>query len=509
MVTVDDLKRGAIQDLEIAMRSKAGLIWATTTEEMRVERAVTSVCLKLNYKVWLWSVTGGIVDIDGKSVKPQSESPAEAIKFCLASDQRIALIMRDLSQWLSDPITLRQTKDLNRYIPARPGPSALQVVVVDTAPPESGLPCTQIAWPLPDRGELSEILDRLLEIAPESAKKEAAENGNREAIIDAAVGLTGNQVAIGLAKSLVSLKRFEPTLIAEEKKNAIRDTGLEWQEVNKNGMNDVGGLDGLKSWLKKRHAGFTPAGREYGLPAPKGVLLVGVPGCGKSLTAKCVSASWGVPLVRLDIGALFSKWVGESEQTVRTALQIAETIAPCVLWLDEIEKSGFGAEGDAGTSQRVFATFLTWMQERTASVFVVATANDVSKLPPEFMRAGRWDDVFFVNLPNITERAEIAKVLSGKFAQCGDVDAGVLAEQSNGYTGAEIEAAIKAALYTQYENDAPVTTESVVQELQQMVPISRSQSTKIGELMEWANGNARSATTKKVAGNGTPEFDLS
>ena len=498
-----------MQDLEIAMRSKAGLIWVVTNEEMRVERRIAETCLRLKYNVWLWSVTEGITDLDGMPKGgEEQQDPKEAIKFCLNSSQRTAVVMRDLGTWLSAAMCLRQTKDLNRLLPSRPADRALQVIVLDTAEPPKGLSAVVIEWPLPDRQEIGEILERLMELAPENIQKEAKENGAREAIIDAAVGLTGNQVAVGLAKSLVSKKSFDPLLIAAEKKLAVRDSGLEWFDPDPRGMGAVGGLNSLKKWLDLRHAGLTLKGKEYGLPTPKGVLLVGVPGCGKSLTAKCVATSWEVPLMRLDIGALFSKWVGESERTVRQALRLAETVAPCVLWLDELEKSGFGSEGDAGTSQRVFATFLTWMQEREAGVFVVATANDVEKLPPEFMRAGRWDDVFFINLPTEKERQEIIQVLKKKYKQCEGIDPVDLAGISNGYSGAEIEAAITAAMYTQFGQDRTVETHAVANELKQLVPISRSQDKKIAALCKWAEGKARPATVEKATKGDKPAIEM-
>lgn len=485
-----------MQGLATAMKSKAGVIWVTSPEEVRVERVVTKTCLEQGYAIKLWSVTNGLESPDGTRGGDQTRDPREAIKAAANATQRTAFIFRDLSPFLGDATTARALKDVHRMIPTKRTESAVQVVCIDTQPPPDAVPVFALEWPYPDRDEISAILDSLLKAAPDSVQADVAANGNRSKIIDAAVGLTAEQVSAALAKSLVECKTFDPAVIAAEKKQAIKGSGLEWYDADPRGMGGIGGLDNLKQWLVKRYAGFTPAGREYGLPAPRGVLLVGVPGCGKSLTAKCAATAWNVPLLKLDMGAMFGKYVGQSEGMIRQALRMAETIAPCVLWVDEIEKSGFGGSGDAdgGTTQRVLGTLLTWMQERQPGVFVIATANDVSKLPPEFLRAGRWDDMFYVDLPTRSEREQIVEVMKAKFDQCAEVEATEVAANSDGYTGAEIEAGFVAALYTQFERSAPVDSLAVVTELEQLTPISRSMAEKVNALREWAKGRARRAS---------------
>ena len=267
-------------------------------------------------------------------------------------------------------------------------------------------------------------------------------------------------------------------------------------------MDGVGGMEALKAWLAQRHAGFLPEGKQAGLPAPKGILLLGIPGCGKSHTAKSVATSWGIPLLKLDMGSMFNKWVGESERQVRTALKQAESVAPCVLWIDEIEKSG-AASSDGGVTQRVLGTFLTWLQDRSDGVFVVATANDVSCMPPELLRAGRWDDIFWVDLPNVVERTQIVDVLKGRFQNCEKINAAAVAKKSNGFTGAELEAAIKAATYAAFEDGGQVKTQHVVTEIKSMVPLSKSMAERINALRDWAKGRARCATPQEdTAANG-------
>jgi len=239
--------------------------------------------------------------------------------------------------------------------------------------------------------------------------------------------------------------------------------------------------------------------QKYGLPAPSGVMLVGVPGCGKSQAAKAFPAAWGLPLLRMDVGALFSKFVGDSEEKIRKALATAEAVAPCVLWVDEIEKAFGGGGEDGGTSQRVLGTFLTWMQERKPGVFIIATSNDISKLPPEFCRAGRWDDTWFVDLPNQQERKEIADVMRKRFPHCDKVKTDAVALSSDGNTGAEIEQAFKDALYVAFsDNKREVTTADVEIALGQRIPLIKSAQEKINELRKWAaGGRARFASARE------------
>jgi SpoVK/Ycf46/Vps4 family AAA+-type ATPase len=260
---------------------------------------------------------------------------------------------------------------------------------------------------------------------------------------------------------------------------------------------NVGGLGILKEWLKLREKAFSKEAREYGLPSPKGIALIGIPGTGKSLTAKMIGGLWQIPLLRLDSGALFGSLVGESEERTRRALEIAETVAPCVLWIDEIEKAFSFGNGDAGTSQRVFASLLTWMQDKSAPVFVVATANNIEVLPPELLRRGRFDEIFFLDLPTQEERKEILTVhlkKRGRIPQQFDIDNLVI--DSNGYVGAEIEQAIIDALYVAFnEGMREITTEDISLCLNRQVPLSLSQREAIGSLRQWlSEGRAQSAS---------------
>jgi SpoVK/Ycf46/Vps4 family AAA+-type ATPase len=276
-------------------------------------------------------------------------------------------------------------------------------------------------------------------------------------------------------------------------------------------MDSVGGLDALKSWLTKRTVAFTEQARAYGLPAPKGVLLLGVQGCGKSLMAKTISNVWQLPLLRFDVGRVFGSLVGSSEMNIRRAIKVAESVSPVVFWIDEIDKAfrgsrGSGASTDAGTSARVFSSFLTWLSEKKSPVFVVATANDVSMLPPELLRKGRFDEIFFVDLPLISERKEIFKVhLSKRKLDWTKFDINRLAIASSEYSGAEIEEAIISAMFDAFYDKKELTTEGVLASLQQTVPLSKTMSEDVDNLRKWAKGRARPATSAEAAAEGGEE----
>ena len=491
-----------MNDLEIALRAKVGVIWIVSPEELRVKKQVISTVFKLDYKVFTWSCTEGIRDVNGETT-PDTEAPDAAIKHVLANKKRSAFIFHDLEPFVAnDPVLRRWIKDLAKYLPLRERDSVQQVIVIDPKEPPREINALVIRWKLPTREEITQIIDSHLNSMVSKVKGATDHSDIRDATIDAAVGLSEDEISIALAKTFAAHKRIEPKDILKEKQQAIRGSGLEWYEPDPRGLDGIGGLAELKNWLMLRHAGLTSKGREYGLPAPRGVLLLGISGGGKSLTAKAVSTAWSLPLLRMDIGAMFNKWVGESERTMRTALSTAESISPCVLWIDELDKMSPGTGGDGGASARVFGTFLTWLQDRKEGVFVIATANDISHLPPELLRAGRWDDIFFINLPTETERIEIAEVMKKRFKNCESVDTKQIAACSSGYTGAEIEQAFSASLYTRFaeaggkNGEKNVPTNTVLAELTEIVPLSKLMSERIEALQKWAEGRARSATKK-------------
>jgi SpoVK/Ycf46/Vps4 family AAA+-type ATPase len=299
----------------------------------------------------------------------------------------------------------------------------------------------------------------------------------------------------------VQLRRIDPATVAKEKKRVVaRERVLEWFDPLPGGLSAVGGLDNLKAWLNARSSAYTPKARAYGLPSPKGALLVGISGCGKSLTAKAIATAWGVPLLRIDLGALKSKFVGESEANLRKAFRVVEAIGRCVVWLDEVEKAMAGATqgaADGGVSADALGAWLSWMQERSGEAFVIATANDVSSLPPEMLRKGRFDEVWWVDLPNARERVEIIRAAMREHGR-GDVKivTAPIADVTEGFTGAEIAALVPDALFAAFADDArEITTADLVAAAKAIVPLSKTAAEKIAALRTWAAGRARPATS--------------
>jgi len=321
----------------------------------------------------------------------------------------------------------------------------------------------------------------------------------RERVIDAAVGLTANEAENVFARSLVERKKFDVDIILTEKEQIIRKSGILEYYRQDESMGDVGGLEVLKEWVRKRGHAAGQKAREFGLPAPRGILMLGVQGCGKSLSCKAVAAQLELPLLRLDVGKVFGGFVGQSEENMRRAIRMAESVAPAVLWLDELEKGFAGTQSsgisDGGTTARVFASFVTWLQEKKAAVFVVATANRIEDLPPELLRKGRFDEIFFVDLPQEVERREIFEIhLRKRMRRPEDFRVEELARVTDGFSGAEIEQAIVSALYDAFDGGRDICTEDLLATVRSSVPLSRTMREQIADLREWAATRARNAS---------------
>ena len=332
----------------------------------------------------------------------------------------------------------------------------------------------------------------------------------KEKLCKAALGLTLQEAENAFALSMVNDGKIDASdlpVILSEKMQVIKKTGI-LEFINTDiKISDVGGLENLKNWLNKRNNSWSEAAKKYCLPAPKGVLITGVPGCGKSLTAKAMSAAWQLPLLKLDFGKIFSGLVGSSEENMRKAIKTAEAVAPSILWVDEIEKSLSGvnssSNGDSGVSTRIFGTFLTWMQEKTAPVFVIATANNISGLPAELLRKGRFDEIFFVDLPTHRERKEIFRLHLTKRLKDDEVSSKLtvddrllesLADLTEGFVGAEIEQVVISALYEAFFNKRPLEYSDLENTIKNVVPLSVTQKEQILSLREWANIRAVAAT---------------
>jgi SpoVK/Ycf46/Vps4 family AAA+-type ATPase len=359
---------------------------------------------------------------------------------------------------------------------------------------------------LPTQDEVTGLLDELISsLSPENVKLTPDE---KSTLARAALGLTMQEAENAFCRAIVNLKGIDISAISiihEEKNQVVKKTGvLEFVKTDL-GIDDIGGLDNLKNWLLKRNNSWTEKAQAYNLPAPKGVLITGVPGCGKSLTAKAMSAIWGLPLLKLDMGKIFGGIVGSSEENMRKAIETAEAVSPSILWVDEIEKGfvGMKSGGDSGTSARVFGTFLTWLQEKTKPVFVIATANDISALPPELLRKGRFDEIFFVDLPTFKEREKIFNLHINKRLKktsiaheitASDEICREMAALSEGYVGAEIEQITISAMYEAFYADRGLKKEDLVKSIKETVPLSSTQREQILELRAWAQNRAVLAT---------------
>lgn len=491
-------------DIGALLRARNPLIWLVTREEARAERVIFEAAASASYDVALWDCATGLTRADGSNIAASATDPAQALAQVRDRTARCVYVMRDLPPWLRDPTVVRAVRSLCRDLPGAPRDNARAMVVVTPSaevPAELQGHAIVIDLPLPDRSEVAALLDSAVAALPDDMQAGAAPNGTRDAAIDAAVGLSAEEAQSTFARSLITTRRIDPKAVASEKRRVIaRERVLEWFDPLPSGLDGVGGLEELKAWLMQRRAAFTAQAREYGLRAPKGVLLVGVPGCGKSLSAKAIASAWAMPLLRLDMGALKSKWVGESEGNIRKALKVAETVAPCVLWLDEVEKAMGGATqgaADGGVSADALGAILQWMQDRAGSVFVVATANDVSNLPPALLRKGRFDEMFFVDLPTSDERVAILRAALREYGVSSEgIDVRAVAMASNEFSGAEIAALVPDAQFAAFADDArPVTTTDLLNAARRTVPQSKSCAESVAELRKWAQGRARPAST--------------
>jgi MoxR-like ATPase len=504
-------------DIVALLRARNPLLWIVTKEEPRVELYLYEAIRAANYELRTWDAAQGIIrgNLNGEPTAPETSDINTALEIIRAAakeketvvsgNRRGAWIMRDLPPWLDGLIglkTVRQLRNLCKMLPGIAGPTAQALIVLSPSgkvPPELEGHATVIEWPMPDRFEIGKLLDASI---PERLQAVALPKALREPAIEAALGLSGEEAQACFARSLVQFKKIDPVAIAREKKRVVAREGvLEWYDPLPGGLDAVGGLDNLKTWLRQRRLAYSPAARKYGLRAPKGALLVGVPGCGKSLTAKAIATAWDYPLLRIDLGGLKGKFVGESEGNLRRAIAVIEAIGRCVVWIDEIEKALAGATqgaADGGVSADALGTILSWMQERRGESFVIATANDVTSLPPELMRKGRFDDVWFIDLPNSQERLEILKVsLKANGRDNTSVKLPKLVEATNGFTGVEISELVPSAMFEAFaENERELTTADMLKAAREVTPLSKTTSDRIEKLRKWAEGKARPATAK-------------
>ena len=478
---------------------KAGYagLYLISHEEARVEAELKAIATELEHQLFAWSITEGLIDT-AKGTTRECNDPMEVLNAVTELPEDSILLLRDFHQFFDDPnpVLIRRLKDQLRE--SRSSGKTLVVLGCRlNLPPELEREFTVIDIALPGFEELNAVLKGITESTEQPMPKSEIVSD----LVDAARGMTTTEAENAFALSVVESGELNAALIAREKAQAVKKNGLLELIGSKETLEDIGGLDLLKDWLLKRKEAFSPRAREYGLPMPKGLLILGIPGTGKSLTAKATAAVLGVPLLKLDAGRIFAGLVGQSESNLRSVIQTAEAIAPVVLWIDELEKgfSGSRSSGatDGGTSSRVFGGFISWMQEKTAPVFVVATANDISQLPPEMLRKGRFDELFFVDLPNREEREIIWNIQVAKHGRdTRQFDLAQLSKSTDGLTGAEIEQVFIDAMYRAFAEEEEPSDFTIGEVLVDFVPLSKLMAEQITGLRQWAKGRARNATTQ-------------
>ncbi len=488
------------EELSILIQAQYPLIYLVTSEEERSEQAIAMIAQsKPQQKVFVWTVTHGIVEYGQprNTTQHNTVSPEAAIEWVIRQREPGIFIFKDLHPFIDSPATTRWLRDA---IASFKGTQKAIILMspVQTVPIELEKEVVVLDFPLPTMAELNLVLSNQLQ----ESRNRKITTETREKLLKATLGLTKDEAEKVYRKAYVTtgkLTEAEVDIVLSEKKQLIRRNGiLEYIEEDET-IDSVGGLDELKRWLTQRSNAFTERAREYGLPQPKGMLILGVPGCGKSLIAKTTCRLWGLPLLRLDMGRVYDgSMVGRSEANLRNALKTAESISPVILFIDELDKAFAGTSGsadsDGGTSSRIFGSFLTWMQEKNSPVFVMATANRVERLPGEFLRKGRFDEIFFVDLPTSEERQEIFKIhLHKRRREIDRFDIEQLAKVSDGFSGAEIEQAIIAAMYDAFAQDREFTQLDIIAAIKATLPLSKTMTEQVTALRDWARQRARPA----------------
>lgn len=483
-----------LHDLELLLGSGVPIIVVETHEEERVIELFRQAVVRASKPFYHWTVTDGLKRLD-RGIAPASEirEPTELLLEIKTAREPAIYLLSDFHPYLDDPVHVRLLRDIAQKRLLL-GHTVVLVSHAVTIPPEIARSCARFALSVPDREQLRRIV---LEEARTWSRRNRGRNVNtRKELLDRLIDNLGGLPARD-AKRLARGAIEDDGAITEEdlpdvmraKFQLLGQDGVLSYEYDTARFAEVGGLDKLKRWLDLREPVFAGTLDKPGLDIPKGILLLGVQGCGKSLAAKAVAGSWGVPLLRLDFGTLYNKYHGETERNLREALNQAEVMAPCVLWIDEVEK-GLATDGsDTGTSRRVLGTLLTWMAENDERAFLVATANDIESLPPELMRKGRMDEIFFVDLPDVGIRRRILEIhLAKREMDPRGIDVAALAAACDGFSGAEIEQAVVAALYASHARGEPVDTSALLEEIRATRPLSVVMAERVGALRAWASG---------------------
>lgn len=488
-----------LNDFVLLLKARYPIIYIVTNEEERIEYLIKYCAKKyVNRTYYSWDF------VDGYQGNPNdtgfaARNPLEALDLVdkLTPETASLFVLKDYDNFLKDFSVIRKLKNLSRSLKTQPK----NIIIVSS---EINIPdslkefVTLLEFPLPSYSEILEELNRLTSSLQQDIKPEVVNE-----LTMACQGLSLERIRRVLSKIIAKYGEIDessPSLILQEKKQIIQQTQLLEFCLADKGIGDLGGLDNFKDWLQLRKKAFSQEAIEYGLPYPKGLLLVGVQGTGKSIAAKIIANEWRLPLLRLDFGRLFASLIGQSEQRVRKMIEIAEALSPCILWVDEIDKV-FGqmeSKGDSGTSNRVLGTFITWLSEKNSQVFIVATANNFKALPLELIRKGRFDEIFFVGLPSKDERQKIFKVHLSKFRpeSFENYDLNLLSELTNNFSGAEIRQSIIEGMHFAFTEDREFTTNDICLGIDQTIPLAQIDKEQIQEMQEWAlSGRVRLASS--------------
>ncbi len=542
-LTTGQIHMNPLDRLKVLINSSTPIVVMETVEELRAVSLVRQACSDLNMAVFEWTIADGLVRSGLQATlpampapqayakaaaAPQSESdhlarvafssstgetanpkaptsiynstdPVQALANLEAMTVEAVFILKDFHRHMDNPVVVRRLRDVGQKFSANRRTLILTAPSIDM-PPELASLVEFLELPLPDQSRLREIIrETYTRLSSTHTLKLQLDANGVDAIAANLRGLTEEEADRAISQTLVARLALSPESITDvlEAKKALlqRSQMLEFVDANDN-VASVGGLDNLKNWLRQRQGAWDPRAREFGLEAPKGVIILGVQGCGKSLCARAVAGEWKLPLVKFDTAAVYDKFIGETEKRIQKVFKVAEGLAPCVLWIDELEKvfAGSGpdsASADAGVSARLLASFLSWMQDRTAPVFVAATCNNVTVLPPELIRKGRFDELFFVDLPNQSERKQIFAIqLAKRKRNPANYDLDKIAAVAKGFSGAEIESAVQTALYAAFANKHELTNDDLLHALETTVPLSTTRAEEIATLRDWAKDRA-------------------
>lgn len=489
-------------ELALFLKARYPILYINTIEEDRVEYVIRkNVKTNFNRSIYSWDF------VDGYTNNPNNEgfakrNPLQALELVerLNAETPAIFLLKDFNRFLTDLSISRKLRNISRLLKLQP--KTIIIIGSDlTIPKELQDLITVLQFQLPLEEEIAQELNRLLNSLNIQIDSQLFENLTR-----ACQGLSLERIRRVLSKIIATYKTIDENSIGvllSEKKQIIKQTEiLEYSSVTEK-IDNLGGLDNLKDWLKKRKTAFSIQALNYGLPTPRGLLLIGIQGTGKSLTAKAIANDWQLPLLKLDVGKLFGGIVGESESRLRQMINVAETISPCILWIDEIDKAFSNTEsrGDSGTSNRVLATFTSWLSEKTKPVFVISTANNIDLLPLEIIRKGRFDEIFFLDLPKKEEREEIFKIHLKEFRPKSwkSFDYSLLAQSSESFSGAEIRQSIIEGMYHAFYEKREFVTEDICMALEELIPLAHLESDQMIRLQTWASsGRIRSASSKRI-----------